>query len=485
MTAPPGASSRTASPSPPAVLPARVTAGGIAALSAGEIASRLVAFGTTTLLARRVGPDGFGILAFASALAGYFALLVGGGLSDLAGRDVARRPGDAPAIYRSVLAVRLPLAFAALGLILLLAWLMPRPSLYRIVLALSGLSLLSIALDPLWAVKALGHRLLAACAQVVTQVLILLGVGALVLGAADVVLVPVVQFTAEAAIAIAVGVAVLHVTSQSGTAAEGWALFRESLPLLFGRGMRVVIVSFDIVLLGFLASSQDVGVYAAVYRLHFLILALVVAIQATYLPLMSQAAARGPSELREVSDQALAAGAVVGAPFVAGGIVTAGPLLAFLFGQPYAEGARALQWLLVSLMFVSVHGLLHDVYVVTGRTEIEARWFAAGAVLNVLANLWLIPRFGIAGAAAATALAEGAIVAGGVFLTRLATPAAVLAAWLKPGCAATAMAVVVWLTRQALPLPGQVVVGAVVYGAVLVALVGPRTTAAGFGWQPR
>jgi O-antigen/teichoic acid export membrane protein len=482
MSAPPGASTRAASTSPDAVLSARATAGGIAALGGGEIASRLVAFATTVLLARRVGADGFGMLAFATALTGYCALLVGGGLNDLAARNVARDPDDAPATYRSVLAVRLPLALIAIGLILLVAWFIPRPSIQRIVLALSGLSVLTLALDPLWAVKALRHRLLAACAQAGSQVLILIGVAALVHGAADLVLVPLVQFVGEAAIAVALAVVVLRVRSPAGTSAEGWRLFRESLPLLFGRGMRAVIVSFDIVLLGFLASSHAVGVYAAVYRLHFFILALVVAIQAAYLPLMSQVAVSRPAELRVISDEALASAAVVGAPLVAGGVLVAGPLLALLFGQPYAEGALALQWLLVSLIFVFVHGLLHNVYVVTGRTHLETRWFALGAGLNVLANLWLIPRFGIAGAAAATALAEGAIVAAGVFLTRIVPPSTVLTAWLKPGCAAGIMAAGVWATRQVLPLPAQLAVGAVVYTAAMIGLVGPRAMAIRFGW---
>ncbi|MEP6914244.1 MAG: flippase [Acidobacteriota bacterium] len=473
-------------PSPPTPLDplaarARAAAGGIAALSSGEIASRIVAFGTTTLLARRVGPDGFGILAFATAVTGYVALLVGGGLNDLAARDVARQPEEASSIYRSVLTVRVPLALIALALILLVAWVIPRPPLQRVVLALSGLSVLSLALDPLWALKALGHRLLAACAQVGTQVLILAGVAVLVPHPADLVRVPLVQFAAEASIALALAAVVLRAASGSGSAAHGRRLLRESLPLLVGRGLRAIIVSFDIVLLGFLATSHAVGVYAAVYRLHFFILALVVAIQTAYLPLMAQMAVTGPSELGEVSNEALASGALVGAPLVAGGVVTAGPLLALLFGEPYAEGARALQWLLLSLMFVFVHGLLHNVYVVTGRTHLETRWFAIGAVLNVAGNFWLIPRFGITGAAAATALSEGVIVAAGLFLTRIAAPSAVLAAWLKPGCAAGMMAVAIALARPALSLPAQLALGAVVYSAVMAGLVGPRAMAARFG----
>jgi len=95
----PGADGSTA---PDAPLPDRAIrgsmAGAIAALGGGEILARLVAFATTTVLARRLGPEGFGILGFASALCGYFALAVGGGLNDLAARDVARHPAGATGI---------------------------------------------------------------------------------------------------------------------------------------------------------------------------------------------------------------------------------------------------------------------------------------------------------------------------------------------------------------------------------------------------
>ncbi len=454
-------------------------AGAIAALGGGEILARLVAFGTTTLLARRLGPEGFGILGFASAICGYFALAVGGGLNDLASRDVARHPAGAADIYRLVFAVRAPLALGALALLVGMAWVLPRPDAHRAVIALSGLSLVSLALDPSWAIKALRRSGLAAVAMVGTQAVTLVGIALLVLGPADVLRVPVVQFVAEAISSLLLTIFVLRAGGALKPRwADGLALLRESAPLAFGRGMRVIIISFDMVMLGVVASNRDVGLYAAVYRVHFFVLALLVAVQAAYLPVMARAAARGPADLRHVSDQALAGAAVIGAPLVAGGLVTAGPLLAFFFGEPYADGARALQWLLVSLFFVFVHGLLHNVYVVTARTPLEARWFAAAAAINVLANLWLIPRYGIAGAAAATAVAEGVIVCGGVLVSRVSSVGAVATAWVKPAGAALLMAAVVWGVGEGVPVIWRCALGASVYGAAIVALIGPRTAVA-------
>ncbi len=483
MTRPPDPSNPSDTAGDRARPAARAMAGTVAALSAGEIAGRLVAFGTTAVLARRLGPEGLGMLGFAWALTSYFALAVGSGLNDLGMREVAHRPHAAAAIYRTVLAIRLPSALVALAVLVLVSWWLPGQALRQQVVAVSGLSLLALAIDPAWAVKALGRPALAAAAAVAAQLLVLSGVALFVLTPDDVLKVPVLQFGGEAIVALGLLALTLGVPAAPAARSEGLALWRESLPLLAGRSMRAVIVSFDVVLLGFIATSHEVGIYAAVYRLHFFVLALGMAVQTAYLPPLARAAVHGRPALARVSAESLSGAALVAAPLVAGGMIVAGPLLAFLFGVPYAEGASALRWLLVSLAFVFVHGQLHNVYVVTGRAHLEARWFAAAAIVNVAANLWLIPRFGIAGAAAATALAEGVILAGGVLVARLAAPATLLAVWTKPACAAALMAAAVWAAGSTLPVPALCALGAAVYCAAIVGLIGPRAAAEKLGFQ--
>ena len=325
----------------------------------------------------------------------------------------------------------------------------------------------------MWAVKALGRASLAAVAAVATQLVILAGVAVTVAGPPDVIWVPVIQAVAEGTATLVIVLVGLRATHRlvSGWR-DGFALFRESLPLLFGRSMRVIVVSFDMLMLGLVAQSYDVGIYAAVYRVHFFVLALLVAVQTVDLPVMSRAALT--AGLATASREALAGAAFIGAPLVAGGLVVSAPLLAFFFGQPYAEGARALQWLLVSLAFAFVHGLFHNLYIVTARTHVEARWFALAAAINIIANVWLIPRYGIAGAAAATAMAEGVIAFAGVFATRLASVTEVSRAWATPAAAAAIMAVVVWATGTTTPVLVRCAIGAVTYGVAVTAFVGPR-----------
>src|SRR5712671_4393153 len=105
-----------------------VAAGGkilenVLSLGGGDLISRLIAFAGTAYLARKLGPAGFGIIGFALALRSYFALMTTGGSNAVATREVARRPGDAPAIASSVTLVRLVLACLAVGAMALIAWL--------------------------------------------------------------------------------------------------------------------------------------------------------------------------------------------------------------------------------------------------------------------------------------------------------------------------------------------------------------------------
>lgn len=72
--------------------PRKLPLGNFAALTSGELASRAVAFAVTGLLTRRLGADGFGELAFATAVAGYALLVPIQSLQDYASRQVSRSP---------------------------------------------------------------------------------------------------------------------------------------------------------------------------------------------------------------------------------------------------------------------------------------------------------------------------------------------------------------------------------------------------------
>ena len=74
------------------------------------------------------------------------------------------------------------------------------------------------------------------------------------------------------------------------------------------------------------------------------------------------------------------------------------------FGIDYISGAVALQILIIGMLFYVVAGINHNIISAIGRPQTVAKIIISAAILNTVANIILIPRFGINGAAISTTL---------------------------------------------------------------------------------
>jgi O-antigen/teichoic acid export membrane protein len=441
----------------------------VSTLAAGEILGRLVAFAATAILARRLGPEGFGVLGFALALSGFLRLVVDAGLGEIGMREVARGAARTASTYSSVTSMRLLLAAGAFLLLALVALVLPKPATTQWVVLLSGLSFFSFAVDPAWVFKGLERPAAAGVDLVLALAVYGVAVFLLVGGPADVTRVPVLQFAGEVA-AILIVLPLLKGVRLRFSPAAGMAMWREAGYLGIARVLRTVVVSADVVMLGFLSTDRNVGLYSAAYRVLFLLMSIAGAVSVAHLPTYSRVVHQGAEATRRLLADSLATAATVGAPLVAGVIVTAPGLLAALFGAEYAEAATALRLLAVSIGIVFLHWTLTNLLVAANRTRLQAFIQGGAALLNVALNLILIPRFGIEGSAAATLAAEGLVGVAAVVVMRRMNVLPSLGPVVPPVAAALVMSFAVWLAIGTLPLAVQVALGGVVYAGALTGL---------------
>jgi len=242
--------------------------------------------------------------------------------------------------------------------------------------------------------------------------------------------------------------------------------------LLASNILRTLIFNFDVILIGFMLGEKHVGLYAAPYRFCFLLLAVAVAIHASYLPAFVRAVNEGPDALIEITNRALAFSAAVGAPLVVGGMVVARPLLQALFGADYVDGTTAFRLLILSIGLIFLHGHLRNILLTLDRTSTELRIVAVATVANIVLNFLLIPMFGIAGAAASTVTAEGLILLLVLFIIRRQGGHVYSGPVWRPTLAAAVMGVVLLCLRTNENLTLSVALGAVVYIAALLLLRG-------------
>ncbi len=402
----------------------------------------------------------------------------------MAAREVARRPSDAPAIAASVILVRLVFALLAMGAMAMIAWLIDKPLATKLVIVLSGLSFLTLAVDTSWAYKGLERNRPVAISMILGQTLFVVLVLLFVRGPGDVVYVPVAQFTGEVVAASVLTMLLLRVGPVEWHFSEGLRILRSSGNLLASQILRTLIFNFDVLLLGFLLGEKPVGLYVAPYRFCFLLLAIAVAIQTSYLPAFTRAAAVGPAALGEITKRAMAFSAAVGAPLVVGGMVVARPLLRAFFGPDYVDGTTAFRLLILSIGLIFLHGHLQNIFLVRDQTFKQMLIIAGGTALNIVLNFLLIPAWGIAGAAASTVAAEGLILVLAWLAVRAMGVCFRFSATLRPVLAAAVMGATLLALRTAENLALSVIVGAAVYAAALVLLRGiPEDTRLGFRCQ--
>ena len=444
----------------------------IVALGSGEVLSRCVAFVAVAYLARTLGPAGFGVLGFALAICGYMSLAVDTGFGDVGVREVARRPYKACSLAAGATLVRMMMAGAAFAVICIVAGLLDKPPTVRWVLLLTGLSFFSLALDTSWVHKGLEHNRRVGIALILRQVFYVGFVLLAIHGPQDVLRVPVIQFICEAGAAIWLSASLIRIGAPKFDVRSGFEILVGSRFVTFSRLFRTIIFTTDVVLIGMFLGERAVGLYVAPYRFCFLLLAVSASIHISYRPALARVLKQDKEQLGAIVARSLALASAVGVPMIAGSMVTAAPLLRFLYGQEYIEGAAAFRLLILSIGIFFVNGTIHNLFVVCDGMKIEMCIIACAAVLNIGLNCVLIPWHGLLGAATATLIAMSLI----LFLGMLAAYKMGLPISLRPVArpilASITMAAVVLALGSGQHLTVYIVVGVFVYALALLLLRG-------------
>jgi len=183
-----------------------------------------------------------------------------------------------------------------------------------------------------------------------------------------------------------------------------------ALPLGFFMIALNLYTYIDTVILGVMRSDAETGWYAAAYRVYEGLTYVPAVLSAVLTPRLSYLFAHDRAALRPQFLRALAAAAGLG--LVLGGVALwlARPLMSLLFGSAYAPAAVPLQILAGGAVFVFSTWILHAAAIATNLDRRLLLTTGVGLGSNVVLNLVFIPRWGMAGAAWATVIAEAATV---------------------------------------------------------------------------
>ena len=384
------------------------------ALFAAQSVAVMAGLVSTAFLARTLEPAAYGILGFGTAVISYFGLLTVLGTDFYAMREIARDPDRARPLVAQILGLRLVLVALASILFLLVLSRIDQPELVKTVMVVQGAGLFVTALTLDFIFQGLQRMRVIAFRQAGAAVLVLIAVVVLVRSPDDIVLaagIPVAM--------IAVTVIWLAILTHRRIVPLGidfdpaaWRpILRASLPIVIAGVMGTIFLNIDIVMLGFLADPHDVGLYVGVSRIFVIALMMGGLIGSAFSPALAAAWPKR-DEMRTRYRNFMAAVMFVGAPVAALGIAFPGDIIAIVFGSKFVAAQGALIVLMIAVIFG--HGCIASASALINWNDQTAQMivYMAGAALNVVLNLVLIPRYGIDGAAMATLAAQLLILAG-------------------------------------------------------------------------
>lgn len=177
---------------------------------------------------------------------------------------------------------------------------------------------------------------------------------------------------------------------------------KTAIPLLCVACFNFILSQADILFLGSLCDSSDVGIYAPAKRIGTFITIVLTSVNTIAAPMFSeQYSKNNMSELQDVVSLAAKWILYLSLPCCIFAIVFAKPLLA-IFGEAFIPGFRVLQIIALGQLVNALAGSVGFLMIMTGHQNIVACVLGLSAFSNIILNMFLIPKYGIIGAATAT-----------------------------------------------------------------------------------
>jgi O-antigen/teichoic acid export membrane protein len=362
--------------------------------------------------ARMLGSvDELGKFSFALLLGGVFETLMDFGLHQVTIRAVARDKSRASFLLRHALAIKLLWASGALVVLVITANILRPQWDVRIACYLIGGSLVfrSYMLTIRGVLQGLEHFGWDAVVVLADRILLLVfGVAALWMGTGLRGLAIAFVLARGAALVLALGVTQTRLGGV-GLAydAEVWRdLHRTALPLGFFLVVLNLYSYVDGVMLGYLRTDAETGLYAAAYRIYEGFTYAALALSTVLTPRLSALFTSDRARHRRIAFGGMSGSAALGTAVAVVAFVIATPLLVFLFGADYAAATAAFRILVVGLPVVFAIWILHAIAISVDREQLLLQTGLIGLAVNVGLNLYVIPHYGPVGAAGATVAGE-------------------------------------------------------------------------------
>ena len=384
-------------------------------------------------------------------------------------REAAKDPGRVNFLVQHVLGARV--AFAVVSYALLIAFaltLAPHDFTTRLLIVLSGLVFLVSSMDAQWVFTARSRMWMVTLRGTLGQLIYGGLILALIRRPSDAWIVPV-----ASAFSAAAGMLLIWLSARREygipwpvIAPDVWRSF---LPICLIMGfaslMSMIYDQIDTVMLRYMRSETEVGLYVASYRMMMIAMSFTPILGQVFFPLLSETVGQDHENEQRYLGWLWQASMGLALPIATGGFILAEPLTRLALGSQYTGAGTLFRWLMLTIVSGPLASYFGSQLIPIAREKKYLASVLAGAVVNVILNLFLIPRYGAIAAAFTTAISQAIVALMNYYFVRDLRRPSLLRGLALSVTASGIMATGLLLARSLLPLHVvvQVVLGGLVY----------------------
>ncbi len=376
-------------------------------LTVAEIANKGIIFIFNAYLARVIFPEGFGIISFANAILVYFLLFVNLGFNVVGAREIAKSQEQIGKYANTIITIRTLIAVLAYASLFVITLSLNKPLLVKQTIWIAGLNLFANAILLDWVYHGTERMEFLAMRQVITSLLNLIGVVLLVHSRNDIViamLITVISTTLNS-----IWMLMLYVKMYGKIRIEfDWSflkpLLKSSIPISFSVFSVTIMNTLNIVMLSMFRTDQETGIYNAAYKILLLSIVPSVILQNAFFPAISRA--KTIEERRNVISKFSMLMFLFASILTIGSFTFSDFIIIFTFGNQYMDSILILQMLMLTSLLM-YYNIFCTVPLNGWNKEKDVMYsIIAGALVSIVLNTILIPKYGSVGAAMGTIASE-------------------------------------------------------------------------------
>ena len=275
---------------------------------------------------------------------------------------------------------------------------------------------------------------------------------------------------------VALALIILQIGIQFPTFSNLKRYIRFGIPLTVSPAFGWIVSSIDRYMINSLIGVTSAGIYSAAYNVGRELFIFIWPINSVLFPTVSKSFDDGDlAKTKTYLQYTLKYLVMFTIPAAFGLSILAKPILSILTTSEFLSGSNVIPFIAFCPIFLTLTVIGSNIFNIYYRTAWRSALLGLTAVINIILNLILIPKFGITGAAVATLISYGSQTVMTLLVSRRYMKFSISPLFvLKCLIASSIMTLVIWLIHpeSIITVLTSIVLGVVLYFVVLVSVKG-------------